>query len=227
MASEDKIFEYIFNLPNGEVYQYPIIVDDSGKLVLKNELDRETKELTRLEYSKCSNCPLKGSECTYCPAASVVMDIISHFKDLDSFAQCHVEVIEKKRRVSTDTDIQSALRSLLGLVLPLSGCPHLTFLKSMALNHLPFSTSRETLVRVMGFHLLGEYLENPERLTKISRLEKLYNELNDVNQGLLGRVSKFEHRDAGKNAFVVLDSFLQIFNCEVEFNFDDIKKSLE
>jgi len=223
---ENLIFEYIFNLPNGEVYDYPVIVDQRGELILKNTIPEEVKELVKLENWRCANCPLSNSDYPNCPAAVAVLDIVSHFKNLDSFLNCHVEVIEKRRKISADIDVQLALRSLLGLVLPLTACPHFRFLRHMAINHLPFSSTYETLVRVMGFYLLNEYLETPEQIARLDKLESQYNELNEVNQGLLERISKYESRDAGKNAIIVLDSFLQAFNCEIEFNFDEVKEHL-
>lgn len=223
----NKIFEYQFNLPNGEVYIYPIVVNKFGQIILKEPIADDVKDVVKLENCRCSNCPLSNSDYPNCPAAEAVLDIVSHFKDLDSFQMCHVEVTENRRKISADVDIQSGLRSLLGLVLPLTACPHFRFLRQMALRHLPFSSSHETLVRVIGFYLLGEYLETPEKVAHLEKLERQYNELNAVNQGLIDRISSYESKDAGRNAIVVLDSFLQAFNCEVEFDFDEIKKHLK
>lgn len=53
--------------------------------------------------------------------------------------------------------MQIGLYSLLGLVMATSGCPHLDFLRPLALHPLPFSSIHETVFRVSSSYLTEQY----------------------------------------------------------------------
>ena len=96
---------------------------------------------TRLDYHQCPNCPLKTSEHRYCPAALDIEQIVAAFADVFSHQQVQVEVRTAVRTYVNRTDLQTALRSLMGLTLATGGCPVLSRMKGPARLHMPMATT--------------------------------------------------------------------------------------
>ena len=80
-------------------FQFP----DSRERVFPLEMDKDTAELsparaespppwTQLGFNQCSNCPLKASEVTHCPAALHLSAVIDGFTDLVSYDKVRVTV---------------------------------------------------------------------------------------------------------------------------------------
>lgn len=192
------IFRYIFTLDNGEKLDFTI--DANRGLPDERELHADW---TLLSYQQCPNCPLKPSEHRHCPVAIDIESIAGIFGSIKSFDRVNVRVISPNREYSKETDAQTGLNAMLGLVMSTSRCPILSELRPMALNHLPFSTLEETLVRTAGMYLLREYLrakkgEEPDY--ELKNLEALYKQLGMVNRALKWRVDGSGGKDANINA---------------------------
>jgi hypothetical protein len=157
----------------------------------------------KLDYNKCTNCPLSETEHTNCPAAVDARRITETYKDMVSTETVQVEVRTPERTYVKETDSQSALRGLLGLVMATSGCPTLSHFKGLAQTHLPFSNIEETLLRVVGAYLIQQFIRNQEGEEpdwELKNLNTFYEELQEVNRCFKGRIDAASQQDANMNA---------------------------
>lgn len=124
------------------------------------------------------------------------------------------------------TSIVEGLSSILGIVMATSKCPIMGFFKPMARFHLPFSTIEETIVRSTSMYLLRQYFEYKSHKApdlEFSKLDKYYDKVKMVNEGLLTRITTVVKEDADKNAIVVLDSLAQIISMEIDYSLNSLE----
>jgi len=142
---------YHFQFPDGHEESLPI-----GALVA-GEVGADLPPWTRLECEQCANCPLSTADTEYCPMAVRLVPLIELFGKVRSYDEVTARVDSDERTVTKRTSVQRVLRSLMGLLSASSDCPHVDFLKPMAHFHLPFSTTEETVYRVVSTYLLAQY----------------------------------------------------------------------
>lgn len=162
---------------------------------------------TLLNYHRCPDCPLAGTRCLYCPAALDIEEIATKFQAIASTEKARVEVTTPERTYLKDCDVQTALCSLMGLVMATSGCPVFAELKPLAATHLPFATTEETLLRTVGAHLLKQYFVHKAGGTpdiELLELAKFYKQLQSVDRFFHKRLEAAQDRDANLNAMVSL-----------------------
>ncbi|GAB4173628.1 MAG: hypothetical protein Kow00108_08490 [Calditrichia bacterium] len=208
---------YTFSLNQSQQITIPIEIDEENLLLLNRP--SQNSDWCKLEFMQCPNCPLSTQHVKYCPAATAIQDLIDHFRNTVSFDECYVEVQVKERTYSKKTSFQEALRSILGIYMPVSGCPNLAWLKPMARFHLPFSSTKETLFRVVGTYLTGQYvrqLNGEEADLNLKGLKLLYEKVHTVNIAFSARLRSAINKDAAANSLVILD----IFSQSVPFSID-------
>ncbi|MCK5076150.1 MAG: hypothetical protein KAR38_07220, partial [Calditrichia bacterium] len=207
---ENLIIKYSFKFENGEEQTFNIEIDTEKLKILKP--DNEPAEWTKLEVHQCSECPLKDIGKEYCPAAIAVQPMVEAFGDNQSFEDVEVTVTVPERCYQKKTSLQEGARSMLGILMPVSGCPVLAPLRSMVRFHLPFASSQETLFRAAGSYLIGQYFRNLERKSPDWHLEKMtdmYDEIHKVNVYFARRIHSIIKEDATANSLVILDIFAQ------------------
>jgi hypothetical protein len=182
---------------------------------------------TALDFEKCGNCPLQDSGGARCPAAADLSEVIEAFRDHLSYTRATLEVINDERTVVKECDMQTAIASLMGLVMATSGCPHLEPLRPLARFHLPFATREETLFRTVGAYLSRQYLrgrrgEDPD--WSLEGLRQLYRDLTEVNTGFTERVRAAASKDAALNAIVNLFSLTILIALSLD---DDLRALAE
>lgn len=185
---------------------------------------------TRLDYHQCSHCPLDPAEHEHCPLALSLASLLPDIVPGASHEPVSLSVGTPERDYRTDTTLQRALSSLFGLVAPLSGCPHTEFLRPMALFHLPLSTERETVVRVLAFRLLQRYMDrhrHPEVPVDLDELDEDYRNLNQVNRDFLKRVRPGSESDASVNALLLLEILSREMNWELEYELTTVAELFE
>ncbi len=174
----------------------------------------------RLEVHKCRICPLKLKEHPICPAALSIADIAEEFTDMLSYQPVYAQLITPERRSSGKFPAQTALSSVMGLCLALSGCPVLKELAPLGKFHLPFSTVEETMYRTAGNYLLKQYFiykGGGKADWELKGLKELYGRVALVNLSLSDRLRSFLKKDAGVNALIVLDNNAK----NIEYLFED------
>lgn len=175
---------------------------------------------TELEYFQCANCPLSPAESPRCPPAADLVAIVSAFNDADSTDRAEVRVVTPQREYARTCDLQTALRSLIGVVMATSACPILGRLRGMARFHLPFADRAETVSRVVSAYLIKQYfaaLDGDTPDMALAGLRQLYEELKEVNMAFAGRLRAPAARDANINAVASLSGLTHL----VSYSLDD------
>lgn len=215
------IIRYTFTMDDGVVFSIPV---DLNRKKNADELAR-APEWTKLEYHKCPNCPLSKDEVPHCPVAVDISSIVSIFAAIRSYDMCKVEVETEARTYSSRTDAQTALQSLFGLLMGSSTCPVLSQFRPMALQHLPFATFEETLIRTAGNYLIRQYIKaqkTGEGDFNLDGLEKLYEEVGVVNKALKDRVQSAESFDVNINAINSFFSLSRVVSMSITEQLADI-----
>ncbi len=218
-----ELIVYEITLKNGEVHHFEVDVtrNQSGPNPRKGGA-----EWTQLDYRQCANCPLSKQEHTYCPVAVDIEEVAERFKNILSFEVADVRVVTEARNYQKKCDIQSGLKSLLGLIMASSSCPTLSEFKPMAIYHLPFATVEETIYRVTGAYLLKQYFLNKEGTKpdlELIGLEKFYKDLQQVNKDFMKRIRAASQSDANLNAINILLSLSSVVALTLDDRLEDIK----
>lgn len=167
-------------------------------------------EWTRLEYEQCGNCPLRPEDSLHCPLALRLQGLVERFGDRLSYEKVRLKVVTRQRTVRAETTLQDALRSLMGVIMPMSGCPHLAPLRPMARFHLPVGSPEETTFRAVGAYLMGQYFIARQGGTPdwyLDGMPALYEEIHRVNVDFSQRLAVAAGSDAAPNSLTRLDLF--------------------
>jgi len=208
-------------LKNGEIQRFEVDVHRDSA-----DPHEDRAEWTLLAYHQCANCPLSKEEHKYCPVAVDIEEVAERFKDILSFERAEVRVLTDARAYLKTCDVQTGLKSLLGLIMASSRCPTLSEFKPMAIYHLPFSTVEETIYRVTGAYLLKQYFLNKEGTQpdmKLLGLEKFYRELQQVNKDFMKRIRAASRSDANLNAINILLSLSAVVALTLDERLEEIK----
>jgi hypothetical protein len=196
----DGVVRYIFQLKDQE------LVFDVETEPCQVEPEADYPEWALLEHKQCACCPLKVSDCKYCPVATRIDGVLTAFSDHDSIERAQVTVVTSERSYSNDCDLQNGINSLLGLMMATCGCPVLQELAAMASFHIPFCSPRETLNRTVGSYLTKQYfvqLEGGEPDWQLKHLKELYEVLEVLNQDFSKRIRDSIRSDAVSNAVII------------------------
>jgi len=181
------------------------------------------KDWTRLAFYKCSHCPLDEKDYQFCPLAGAIDSVISPLHSLLSYDEVHARVEYQNRTVSADITVQRALSSLLGLIIPASGCPHTRYLRPMSRYHLPFADTEETIYRATTMFLMAQYFIHRKSgciPTDFSRLGIIYNNLHIVNTQICNRLRVFCENDSPLNAITILDMLTMSMQSALKHDLD-------
>jgi len=211
---------------------YQMQLADGRSYAFEIDIERETNgggvsagthaDWTLLENNRCSNCPLDPATTSYCPAAVDIEKIAEQFDETLSIVRADVWVHTSERSYFKNTDSQTFLRSIFGVIMASSACPILVRLKPLAHFHLPFANLEETIYRLVGTYLIKQYLllreggGDPD--WELKGIEQLYMELKAVNTHFMKRLRTASREDATINA---LQSYVSIASI-VGMGVDDI-----
>lgn len=173
----------------------------------------EMPQWTLLSNNMCPHCTLDKKQHTHCPLALCIYEAVERFHARVSHDLALVRVTTDERMVMKRTTTQKGLSSMLGLLMPCSGCPHTRFFRPMARFHLPFSTEDETIYRSLSMFMLARYfmgaegvcLENP-----FSELKAIYKNVECMNLWVARRIRTYVKADSSVNALVLLDLFAKV-----------------
>ena len=215
---------YQFELESGATWNYDLVFDDANNFVSKPA--QQVKPWTRLQFRQCSHCPLKVEEHPQCPVAKNLDSIVEDSKLTVSHTRAKVTVTAPERTYSKECATQEGLRSLFGLIMATSGCPHLDWLGPLARFHLPFSDLEETLFRVLSLQLVEQFLrgDNIGGSDSSKAIEERYASVEQVNHAFISRIREYCRADADKNAIAALDAYAQVFPFRVQKNFDSLRR---
>ena len=222
------------------VITYCFDFDDGIDKTFSLQLDRETldfvnsetndaPEWAELSYNKCTNCPLSEVDNNYCPVALNLNNLTEKFNAVVSHESVFVSVTTEDRTYKKRTTIEEALSSLMGIIMATSGCPVLDHLRPMARFHLPFATPLETSIRSLSMFILAQYLFNndtdPSSINiSLSDFEKIYAEVNSVNNDFSARLRAAGEKDANLSALTNLDCHATLVSFTIEETMNEVKQ---
>lgn len=221
MDKEDIVYKYSFTLETGEIKHIQLCLDAETLGIIAPSPTESLPDWTLLDCKQCPNCPLKTSEHKYCPIAVNISNLASCFSDFRSYHKAKVFVETQSRCFVKETDIQTALSSILGIYMVTSGCPIMDKLRPMVRFHLPFATSVETEYRAISMYLAAQYLRYKQGKTPdwdLKGFVKMYEEIHQVNRAFSKRLSKIDHCDANRNALVILSNFALMININAQID---------
>ena len=155
--------EYIFDFdePRRDK-KFLVLLDKKTLIALSPEncsKPENEKNWTDLDFHKCEICPLSKDTVKSCPIAYNISGLAEEFSEIYSIEQVNITVNTEERSYFKRDSVQQGLRSILGIYLATSGCPHMEILKPMARFHLPFASMEETIYRQVSNYLLSQYFE--------------------------------------------------------------------
>lgn len=219
---------YIFRSGDAE-QQYPLELDEKELSIVAPEV-RDGPDWARLAWHQCPNCPLDPETTEWCPVALRLADLQPLFEHLISWQELDVEVVTEQRRVITRTTAQRAISAMMGLLMPVSDCPHTRFFRPMARFHLPFSSEEETIYRSVSMYLLGQYFvrqADGDADEGLEGLNRLYAQLQEINQHIAARLRDGVTGDSMINALVVLDIMARALPWAIEDSVEELRHLFE
>ncbi len=217
-------YTYVFR--NGVAKPFDVLLDRKT-LGLMMKPTPQPPSWTFLKQNQCANCSLDARDHPFCPVALNFAGIAEHFAHAMSYEEVHVVVTTEERVYSRDTALQQGLTSLLGIIMPTSGCPILEPLKPMVRFHLPFATITETVFRMVSMCLVAQYLRHGEGKPfdfGLRELAKVYAEAAIVNRDFVRRLRDASMEDANINALVGLDCFATMVPLIAEDTLNEIRQ---
>ena len=216
-------YTYVFQ--NGIAKTFDILLDRKT-LGLITKPPVQPPSWTLLKQNQCANCSLNAQDHPFCPVALNFAEIAEHFAHAMSYEEVRVIVTTEERTYSKDTALQQGLTSLLGIIMPTSGCPVLEPLKPLVRFHLPFATITETVFRIVSMCLVAQYLRHGEGKPfefGLKELANLYAEVAIVNRDFVRRLREASMEDANINALVGLDCFATMVPLIAEDTLNEIR----
>ncbi len=222
MATETFEISYDFDCDDGSKRKFTITIDKKTVEIID---EPQRTEWAKMSNFRCVHCPLKNAE--YCPLALRLPAIIEFFSNIYSYQTAKIRVKTEERTYVKETSVQHGLSSLLGIIMPASGCPVMAKLKPMVPFHLPFASYAETEYRVFSTYLLAQYLRHKKGLSadwEMEKLAELYEEIRLVNQNVVRKLKDLSQKDANLNAVVILDTFTNFISFSLAgTNFEDFE----
>jgi len=222
------IITYCFNFDDGIDKTFSLQLDRET-LDFANSERNDAPEWAKLSYNKCTNCPLSEIDNNYCPVALNLNNLTKKFNAVVSHESVFVSVTTEDRTYKKRTTIEEALSSLMGIIMATSGCPVLDHLRPMARFHLPFATPLETSIRSLSMFILAQYLFNndtdPSSINiSLSDFEKIYAEINSVNNDFSTRLHAAGENDANLSALTNLDCHATLVSFTIEDTMNEVKQ---
>ncbi|MFM9969493.1 MAG: DUF6901 family protein [Burkholderiales bacterium] len=209
----NKNITYYFKLKTGAEHRFDVDLDRPVR-------SGEGPAWTLLASDKCPNCPL-GDDVARCPAAVDLVPLIERFSALASIDKVDVRVVTAQHEARKDTDSQTALSALMGLILATSGCPILGRMHPLAQTHMPFATPTEVVYRMASMHIFGCFLEGQP--ANLQGLERFFADIDTLNHAFARRLKRALESDAGINALVMLHSRAMLASLSIEAELETIR----
>ena len=219
-------FLYHFRFKDRPVKNYNVSLASESLSLISPALTVKTPDWVRLQYKQCRGCPLKPDRHANCPIAVNIAELVESFKMIISYDDCLVICETKERIYSKKTSVMEGLTTIFGIIMATSDCPVMEFLKPMARFHLPFATIEETMVRAASMYLLAQYFKDKDQpgiKFDFNVLERHYQKVQRVNEGLLERITSISSEDADVNAMVTLHSLSQFLSMEIGYNLNQLE----
>jgi hypothetical protein len=220
--SDPQHIRYRFDLPDGSQKSLDFSFN-AADFRLSNAAPAAPPAWTDLKFNQCANCPLNAAEIPHCPAALQMVSAIEPLKALASFDTVGVTVTQEERTIYAQISAQTAMSSVLGLIMATAGCPWTDRFRPMARFHLPFASEAETVYRSVSMFLLARELAGTGGSRGFAALENLYENLHVVNRDMSRRLGAATRTDPAQNAMALLDAYTTLLPAALESSLEELK----
>ncbi len=195
------MIEYHFCFDDGVELRYVVDPDraTSSKTV------REGPSWAKLGHQKCQHCPLNDHEQPFCPPALDLQQLARDFQNMPAHRKVLVRVMTPEREYVKRVMLEEGVRSLMGLIMATSACPHFSELRANARHHLPFASQEESILRSVSSYLVKQMFimrEGGEPDWQLKGLVKLNEELQLVNHAFWQRLISAFQNDSNSKALL-------------------------
>lgn len=200
-------------------------IDDNGDSSDESGLTEIPRWLALDAYT-CDHCPLPPGSRRTCPAALALKPVVDAFGDRVAHETVKVIVQLEGLKLEAVSPTQNAVRSLAGLLMPLSACPYMQKLRPMAHFHLPFGSRERTIFRSLGMYLIAQRLRQLNGLEpdwSMEGLHQAYVDIHRANCKIADRLRAGTRQDAAVNSLVILDSFADAIEMSIEQSFKQLE----
>lgn len=210
---KDRYFRYVIERESGEIQEYFVEYINNKDITIV--LPTEGFEWAKSENVGCSNCPLKDNE--YCNFALSIHHFIEFFKDFNSYEAVSVTVYSNDLTITKLTTIQQTALSILNLIVPFSECPKFSIFREVSLNHYPFESFENVLVRALGYYYLN-YINhsNHNDISMYDRFLMIFSDMREPIRNVCNVLRKTENKDATLNALILLDTYILLMTDIIE-----------
>lgn len=213
----DPVITYLYELEDQERRAFRLVFD-AESFALRTPPPEPIPQWARLPFEQCPPCSLECRGNALCPLAAHLAPLVTFAKNRTSFEKARVTVTTPDREYRIQTSLQRGISSLMGLLIPTSGCPHTEWLRPMARTHLPNANRDETMFRVVATYVVADRFlgsrSSPASLD-FRELTTLYAQLHEINVSLTRRLRQACQKDCSLNALVILDAFTLFLPLEV------------
>lgn len=212
MEQKPYTVEYRFDLENGSTITHGVEIDPLT-LISSAPTVGIPPEWARLGHERCEGCTLENSD--YCPIALRISAPVERFSSFVSHTRVTATVTTPERTYLKKVDAQEGMRSLFGLIMATSGCPSMKPFRFMARYHLPFSSIEETVSRILGTYMLGQYFRHPNPSPEqahhipvdLQDVAALYNTMQRLNDSMARRLRNSSLAESAMNAIIIFSAY--------------------
>jgi hypothetical protein len=215
---------YTYTLPVGPRTSFRMRFDEESFALV--DTPKELPAWTELAFHRCPHCPADPDTTRNCPLAVALVEPVTIFGDVLSYAALKVEVSMEGRTITYEGQAQDGLTPLLGLLGATSGCPLLAPLRPMARFHLPFASERETVYRAASMYALGQYFRRKSGKyadLELEGLGNIYAKIGKVNLSMASRLRAAAKEDSTLNAMVLLDIYAKSVPYALEESLEELR----
>jgi len=222
-SAKPTVFKYHFKTKEQKEHTFEVVLDAHTHNVIHDSALKagnfQKPEWAKLDHHKCTNCPYNSDSTPYCPVALNISHIVDTFQNDLSYHVVEVSVESHERQYNKKTDLQTALQSLLGLVMAASDCQHMNFLKGLVKTHLPFSNLHETTIRIFGYYLQQSLKDKDQSSFSIKAhadiLSNRYRQLAILNKFMMKRIQSIQTKgECIQNAIIILNGYAALIPLE-------------
>ncbi len=211
--------ELVIKFEDGKEERFFIEMSRSGTFVL-SELT-EPAEWTRLDFHKCSCCPLSSETAQYCPAAESLESTLMRFQDRYSYERVEATAVDgANRRTVIEGTLQEVGSVFVQLAVFSSGCPMGKRLRPLLRDMRPFATNNELTHYLISKLLLKNRGQVSEAREDIKyQLEPLHEVFNNLWKRL---DDSPPGGDAVQNSIVRMDAFAMNVSLQLDEILDEL-----
>ena len=183
----------------------------------------------KLECEQCGLCPFTTNDTIYCPAAFELQDVISQCRKFASYEQVEFSKETEKGTITTKTDMQKALFSVIGEKAISSACTVLNS-RQWSLDYYSMITTPENIFyRSLSTYLVRQFLigsSGREPDFQLTGHIDYVEEIISVFRSLLQRFRNISGMDSTNNAVIRLVTSGQILLVKREKWIESLKNEI-